>query len=150
MNNIKRLEQLKDEEYQGIFGVTKATFEKMLYILEETCKQQHSKGGRPLKRLSVLDKLIITLGYYREYRTIRHIAFDYEVSKSMIHKSIRWVEDLLIQSKEFALPSKRSLTETQDIKVVLVDVTECEIERPKKNKKNVPIQSSRKISLNPV
>lgn len=136
MNNIKRLEQLKDEEYQGIFGVTKATFEKMLYILEETCKQQHSKGGRPLKRLSVLDKLIITLGYYREYRTIRHIAFDYEVSKSMIHKSIRWVEDLLIQSKEFALPSKRSLTETQDIKVVLVDVTECEIERPKKNKKN--------------
>ena len=136
MNNIKRLEQLKDEEYQGIFGVTKATFEKMLYILEETCKQQHSKGGRPLKRLSVVDKLIITLGYYREYRTIRHIAFDYEVSKSMIHKSIRWVEDLLIQSKEFALPSKRSLTETQDIKVVLVDVTECEIERPKKNKKN--------------
>lgn len=136
MNNIKRLEQLKDEEYQGIFGVTKATFEKMLYILEEACKQQHSKGGRPLKRLSVLDKLIITLGYYREYRTIRHIAFDYEVSKSMIHKSIRWVEDLLIQSKEFALPSKRSLTETQDIKVVLVDVTECEIERPKKNKKN--------------
>ena len=68
MNNLKRREELKEEEYQGIFGVTKATFDKMLLILEEAYKQRHSKGGSPLKNLSVLDKLIITLGYYREYR----------------------------------------------------------------------------------
>ena len=135
MNNLKRCEQLKEEEYQGIFGVTKTTFNKMLSILEETYKRQHFKGGSPLKCLSVLDKLIITLGYYREYRTMRHIAFDYGVSKSMIHKSIHWVEDVLIRSKEFSLPSKRSLVETKDVKTVLVDVTECEIERPKKNRK---------------
>ena len=97
-----------EEEYQGIFGVTKTTFDKMLSILEETYKRQHFKGGSPLKCLSVLDKLIITLGYYREYRTMRHIAFDYGVSKSMIHKSIHWVEDVLIRSKEFSLPSKRT------------------------------------------
>jgi len=48
----------------------------MLSILEETYKRQHFKGGSPLKCLSI-DKLIITLGYYREYRTMRHIAFDY-------------------------------------------------------------------------
>ena len=95
MNNLKRREELKEEEYQGIFGVTKATFDKMLLILEEAYKQRHSKGGSPLKNLSVLDKLIITLGYYREYRTMRHIAFDYGVSKSMVHKSIHWVEDVL-------------------------------------------------------
>ena len=125
---------MKEEEYQGIFGVTKAIFDKMLSILEEAYKRQHSKGGSPLKCLSVLDKLIITLGYYREYRTMRHIAFDYGVSKSMVHKSIHWVEDVLIQSKEFSLPSKRSLIETKEAKVVLVDVTECEIERPQKNR----------------
>ena len=135
MDNVKRLEQLQDEDYQGIFGVTKATFDKMLSILEGAYKQQHSKGGHPLKRLSVLDKLVITLGYYREYRTMRHIAFDYGASKSMIHKSIQWVEDALIQSGEFALPSKRKLLETQDVKVALVDATECEIERPKKTKR---------------
>ena len=88
MNNIQRLESLAEESYQGIFGVTKATFDKMLLLLEEAYQQQHSSGGRPISRLSVLDKLIITLGYYREYRTMRHIAFDYGVSKSMIHKSI--------------------------------------------------------------
>ena len=143
MDNLKRLEQLQDEDYQVIFGVTKATFDKMLSILEGAYKQQHSKGGHPLKRLSVLDKLVITLGYYREYRTMRHIAFDYGVSKSMVHKSIQWVENALIQSGEFALPSKRKLLETQDVKVALVDVTECEIERPKKNKKTT-IQARRR------
>ena len=107
----------------------------MLSILEETYKRQHFKGGSPLKCLSVLDKLIITLEYYREYRTMRHIAFDYGVSKSMIHKSIYWVEDVLIRNKEFSLPSKKSLVETKDVKTVLVDVTECEIERPKKTER---------------
>ena len=135
MNNLKRCEQLKEEEYQGIFGVTKATFDKMLLILEEAYEQQHSKGGSPLKCLSILDKLIIALEYYREYRTMRHIAFDYGVSKSMVHKSIHWVEDVLIRSKEFSLPSKRSLVETKDVKAVLVDVTECEIERPQKTER---------------
>ena len=39
---------------------------------------------------------------------------------------------MLIRSKEFSLPSKRSLIEAKEAKAVLVDVTEREIERPKK------------------
>lgn len=74
---------------------------------------------------------------------MRHIAFDYGVSKSIIHKSIEWVENVLVKSGEFALPSKKKLTETQDEQVVLLDATECEIERPKKNRKNT-IQARRK------
>ena len=54
---MKRCEQLKEEEYQGIFGVTKATFDKMLLILEEAYEQQHSKGGSPLKCLSILGRV---------------------------------------------------------------------------------------------
>lgn len=143
MNNKQRLESLADDVYQGIFGVAKATFEKMLSLLEEAYEQQHAKGGRPISRLSILDKLVITLGYYREYRTIRHIAFDYDVSKSMIHKSIQWVESVLVNSREFALPGRKSLLETQGERVVLVDATECEIERPQKNKRRI-IQARRK------
>lgn len=67
---------------------------------------------------------------------MRHIAFDYGVSKSIIHKSIEWVENVLVKSGEFALPSKKKLTETQGEQVILLDATECEIERPKKNRKN--------------
>ena len=54
MNNLKRREELKEEEYQGIFGVTKTTFDKMLSILEEAYKRQHFKGGSLLKRLAYL------------------------------------------------------------------------------------------------
>jgi len=76
-----RIGKLSDEEYQGLFGVQKPTFEAMLAILEEEFERMHKKGGRP-PRLSVLDKLVVTLGYYREYRTMQHIGFDYGVSKS--------------------------------------------------------------------
>ena len=135
MDNYKRLSQLRDEDYQELFGVTKTTFYKMLEILEKAYEEQCSRGGRPLRALSILDKLVIMLQYYREYRTMQHIAFDYGVSKTAIWKSIRWAEEILIKSKEFALPSKRKLLEDSSVQAVLVDVTECEIERPKKNKK---------------
>ena len=137
MDNYKRLSQLRDEDYQELFGVTKATFDKMLEILEKAYEEQCSKRGRPLSALSILDKLVIMLQYYREYRTMQHIAFDYGVSKTAIWKSIRWAEEILIKSKEFSLPSKRELLENSSVQAVLVDVTECEIERPKKNKKRI-------------
>lgn len=133
MDNQARVEKLKEKEYQRIFGVTKPIFQQMLAILEETFGKEHSKGGRPLK-LSVLDKLIIMLCYYREYRTMESIAFDYQVSKSTVYESIRWTEEALMKSNKFSLPSKKALIEDLNIEVVLVDATECEIERPQKNK----------------
>ena len=129
MGNITRISKLKDDEYQTLFGVKKPTFEAMLTILEEAFKQLHKQGGRPA-RLSVLDKLIATLSYYREYRTIHHIGFDYEVSKSRICDAIRWVEDTLLKSGEFSLPSKRELLNPNtEIEIVIVDATEQETER---------------------
>lgn len=102
--------------------------------LEETFREDHRRGGRPLK-LSVLDKLVIMLCYYREYRTMESLAFEYCVSKSTIYESIRWAEEAIMKSGKFALPSKKALIDDLDIEIVLVDVTECEIERPQKNKK---------------
>ncbi|MDD6489982.1 MAG: transposase family protein [Clostridia bacterium] len=136
MNNTERIKQLKEKEYQELFGVKKATFEKMLEILNEQYKKDHEKGGKPPK-LSVLDKLIIMLCYYREYRTMQHIAFDYSVSKSTICESIQWVEQTLVKSGVFRLPSKKELHSNASIEVILIDATEVEIERPKKNKNNI-------------
>lgn len=141
MDNIKRIANLCDDEYQGLFGVQKATFEAMLAVLEEASRQLRKKGG-PIPILSVLDKLVITLGYYREYRSMLHIGFDYGVYKSRIFYAIHWVEDTLLKSKLFSLPSKRELINPDtDVEVVIIDVTEQETERPKKNKRNL-IQES--------
>ena len=133
MDNKARVANLKEKDYQRLLGIKKATFDKMLAILKKAYKQEHLMGGRPPK-LSVLDKLIIMLGYYREYRPMENIAFDYGVAKSTICESIKWVEFTLIKSGEFSLPSKRKLMDSAQIEVVLVDATECEIERPQKNK----------------
>lgn len=143
IKNEERIKKLKDEEYQELFGVKKETFYKMLDILEDSYVILHARGGKNPK-LSVLDKLVITLGYYREYRAMKNIAFDYGVVKSTICDSINWVETTLIKNGTFSLPKKRELQKDNiEVEVVLVDATEQEIERPKKNKRN-GIQEKRK------
>lgn len=135
IDNRTRIKQLKEKDYQALFGVKKRTFEAMLGVLEAAYVQLHAKGGKPPK-LSVLDKLVITLGYYREYRTQQHIAFDYGVVKSAVCDSIKWVETELLKSEQFHLPGRKALQQAEaKIEVILVDVTEHEIERPQKNRK---------------
>jgi len=131
---------LEEGRYQELFGIKKETFDKMLSILEEAdnkhqaYKEAHRVGGRRA-RLGVLDKLIIMLGYYHDYRTMTNIAFDYGVSKSRISDAVKWVEQTLIREGTFSLPSKRQLLKADStIAIALVDVTECETQRPQKNK----------------
>ncbi len=98
MDNHKRIEKLKEKDYQKYFGVNKATFDEMLEILEEADRYKRIKGGRP-SVLSVLDKLVIMLQYYREYRTMDNIAFDYQTNKSTVYYAIKWAEDTLVKNK---------------------------------------------------
>ena len=144
MYNEERIAKLKEDKYQEIFGVKKPTFDKMLEILENQYKKEHLKGGRPPK-LSVLDKLVIMLSYYKEYRTMQNMAFDYNVSKSTICESIQWVENTLMKSGNFKLPSKKDLENNISIEVVLVDVTKCEIQRPQKNKNSTTLEKRKSI-----
>ena len=137
MDNEERIGKLQEEKYQEIFGVRKPTFVKMLSILESAYKEMHEQGGRPA-RLRVLDKLVVFFGYYHDYRTMTSMAFDYGVSKSRISDAVKWVENTLIKDGAFALPSKRELQKADtEIVIAIVDATECETERPKKNKKNL-------------
>jgi len=146
MDNKTRITKLRDNEYQQLFGVQKPTFEAMLTILEEGYEQLHKQGGRPPK-LSVLDRLVITLGYYREYRTMSHIAFDYDISASCICDAVKWVEDTLLKSGTFPLPSKRELLKSDtELEAVIVDATEQETERPQKNKRD-HIQGNTSVTL---
>ena len=135
MENEKRMANLPEEKYLVTFGIRKPTFDAMLVILEAAYKQLRKKGGKK-RKLSVLDMLVITLGYYRDYRTMENLGFDYGVHKQRICEAIFWVEQVLIKNGTFSLPSKRELTrENNDISIAIIDVTECETERPKYNQK---------------
>ena len=133
---------LKDEAlFQLLTGVTKELFMKMLAILTEAYKQIHEiKGGNP-NGTPIGLKLVIALEYWREYRTMRHMAFDYGIPLSTLCDCITWVEDVLSKSNEFKIMElkekfKQRETEGTPIKVVLIDVEEQPIERPTYNQQN--------------
>jgi hypothetical protein len=121
--------------FKRLYGVKPRTFEKMLSILQREYDALHQKGGKPPK-LTVKDKLSITLKYLREYRTMDSIAAEYGVCKGTICLSIQWVEDTLTEDGTFALPGKKALKrKSASITYVVVDVTESPINRPKKGQK---------------
>jgi hypothetical protein len=127
------IQTLKDEEFKRSTGVQHSTFEKMLKVVEAGLRD----FGRPPK-LSRADQLLMTLMYWREYRTEFHIGLSYGVSESTVCRTIRKVEDALIKSEQFHLPGKKVLQSSDTvIEIVLVDATEQPIERPKKDKKGI-------------
>ncbi len=78
--------------------------------------------------------------YYREYRTFLHISSDYGISEPQCWRIITGLEQLLIKSKLFHLPGKKVLQQANSFEIVLVDVAESPIERPKKNKENTTLE----------
>jgi len=77
---------------------------------------------------------MMTLMYWREYRTQFHIAKAYGVSESTVCRTIQKVEEALIRCGQFKLPGKKALQPSDTvIEVILVDATEQPIERPKKS-----------------
>lgn len=93
------------------------------------------KGGRP-SALSPEEQVLVTLEYWREYRTYFHISTDWEVSESTICRTVNRVEDALMKSGQFRLPGKKALLKGfARPEVVVMDVTETPIERPKRKQK---------------
>ncbi len=137
MKNYERLEKLKPEIFKRLTGVKPDTFKAMLHECEIYHKKKKSKGGKPNK-LNVSTQILLMLEYYREYRSMAHMAFDYEVSESTVSRTIKEIESVLLQSGKFSLPSKKALYEDGDIEIeyILIDATECPVERPKKSKES--------------
>lgn len=90
--------------------------------------------GRPSK-LSWEDQLLMTLEYWREYRTYFHIGQSWGVNESTAYRIIRKIEDTLVNSRAFTLPGKKKLIKSDcQPEAVVVDVTETPIERKKKQR----------------
>lgn len=74
----QKLRKLKPEEFKRRTGVNLEIFKEMLGVLQ---KREKERVGRPSK-LAIADQLLLTLEYWREYRTLFHIALDYGVAES--------------------------------------------------------------------
>lgn len=137
----EKIKNRTDKDFKRLTGVPHKIFKQMVVILN----QEMRNFGRPPK-LSREDQLLMTLMYWREYRTQFHIGQTYDLSESAVCRTIRKIEDVLIQSGQFTLPGKKKLQENDTlIEIILVDATEQAIERPKKNRN--PITAARKNAI---
>jgi len=79
---VQKALTLSNTRFKRLFGVKRATFNTMLEILEKAFEQLHKRGGKPATKLRVEDRLLVTLQYYREYRTMEHLAYEYDTVKA--------------------------------------------------------------------
>jgi DNA-directed RNA polymerase specialized sigma subunit len=81
-----RYEEIKersDKDFKRLTGVEHKTFRQMVAVLET----EMPSFGRPPK-LSRADQLLMTLMYWREYRTQFHIAQAYGISEATVCRTI--------------------------------------------------------------
>ncbi|MGL5925219.1 transposase family protein [Chroococcidiopsis sp.] len=103
---------------------------------------------------------MVTLEYWREYRTQFHIATrdfggnnssrnsltSWGLHETTVGRIIKKVEDLLVKCGKFRLPSKRHLYQPgYEWKVLVIDASEMEIERPQKNKNAITVANTSAI-----
>jgi hypothetical protein len=139
----KNIKNYTDAQFRRVTGVKRTTFEKMLAILHPKHEAKLLKGGRKPK-LSLEEMLLAALEYWREYRTYAHIAASYGVHESNMQRTIKWIENILIQNGTFSLAGKKALLKSDvEYEVVLIDATETPVERPKKGSESgIPAKRS--------
>lgn len=86
-------------------------------------------GGRNYD-LSLEDRLLILLMYYRLYVTHATLGFLFDLDDSTVSRRIRQLEPLLAQF--FRIPEHKVKMEQEEIEQLFFDATEQPIERPQK------------------
>ena len=135
-NKYEKSKILSERNFKRLIGVKRKTFEAMVKELRNAYEEKHKQGGRKPK-LSVENQLMLALEYWRQYITFAELGFNYGVAESTAHDISVWVENTLIKSGRFNLPGRKALLEDSDLQIVLLDVMESPVERPKKNKKPI-------------
>lgn len=134
--------KLSDAQFKRYTSISRSTFSLMV----EQMHMQIPSKGRPAK-LCLEDQVFLCLSYWREYKTLFHVATSYGVSEPTASRIVRQVEDTLIQSGLFNLPKDIPEGEGLDCNVVIVDATEIPIQRPKKNRRKAIVARKKHIRL---
>ena len=90
--------KLSETQFKRYTGISWSTF----YLMVEQLQKHIPAKGRPSK-LGIEDQILLCLSYWREYRTLFHVATSYGVSEPTASRVVRHVEDCLIKSNLFNL-----------------------------------------------
>ena len=87
--SYKKVKNLKPEEFKRLSGVHSETFTQMIEIVKKASSSR-KKTGRPPK-LKIEDQILMTLEYWREYRTPNHLGASWGVNESTAYRIIQKV-----------------------------------------------------------
>ena len=123
------VQEYGEQQFYRLTGVKREVFDLMIEVIIS------SRSGRGRRAtLSVPDQLLLTLCYWREYRSQFHVASSFGVSEATVCRTVKKVERALLGDKRFHLPGKKVLHDgSLDLTVVVVDASEQRVERPQKN-----------------
>ena len=133
---------LQGKKFRRYTGIQRRVFDEMVECVRSSKahKRKHPSKGAS-STLSIEDQVLLTVMYWREYRSQEQLAVDFDVDQSTVSRTIRESENILIKSGQFSIPGRKSLTSRDgQYEVVIVDVTETPVERPKKTKAQIQWQ----------
>jgi hypothetical protein len=140
MNYLHLIERT-DESFQSATGITKEVFKELVKIIREYKAERISKGGRkPI--LTLEDQLLVFLSYYRQYVSYEYLGCMYGLKRNAIFYIVQRIENILKNHVDLLPPDSTLLGAPMIVNEVIMDATECAIERPKKKRlRKTPIQA---------
>ncbi|WP_245556525.1 helix-turn-helix domain-containing protein, partial [Deinococcus aquatilis] len=82
-DRLTRTLKMNRKQFRRRTGVYPETFAEMEAVLNER-EGRKKKSGRPAA-LSVAEQLLMTLEFWREYRTFAHLGDDWGVHETTVH-----------------------------------------------------------------
>ena len=88
--SYKQIKNLGEKDFKRLCGVKPKIFLEMVEALKEKSPKGKPRGGQT--KLGLEDQLLITLEYWREYRTYFHIAKSWGVHESTVCRTVHRIE----------------------------------------------------------
>ncbi|MHA1875715.1 MAG: helix-turn-helix domain-containing protein [Promethearchaeota archaeon] len=136
MSKFETIKNQKPASFLRGVGISLDTFILLLKKITDHIKQENEKY--PLKKrgrkssLCLEDMLLLTLYYLRHYITLDQLGKNFGISESYACKIYHRMANILINVLDL---KNRNELMNKNLEVILIDVTEQPIERPKKKQK---------------
>jgi len=131
--NFRRLTGVTVEKFEEIYREIEPRYESWNEGRLRQRQRQRKIGGGNSFSLSIKDRFLLLLVFYRTYSTYAFLGFLFGLDESNVGRNIKPLEPLL--AGIFRIPEKKIEMEADEIEKLFFDASEQAKERPQKKQK---------------
>lgn len=134
MKPYKKIKIQKADKFKRLVGISHKNFCHIVERIKSNHANRKSlrKRGKNKSKISWEDRVLLVFYYLRHYPTFENLGYIFDISESYCHKIYTKMVAMLM--KILKLPSRKELLDDK-YKILIIDVSEQPIERPKKKQK---------------